>query len=172
MNAIIIFVVVVIAAGIFWAYRSFGAAHGEGMFVAKASGALFDLGLDIKRLPDEAKKKFFREGHAAYEATKNRPRKSRYNPKFIAMAFFAWYGVEYGRMDPKAFLREGVLAESISTMRMWARQEPELREAAEIAVKKIFDYLYQSFETMKAPKETILEAQLTLLGIMKDTGPK
>jgi len=172
MNPGTIFAVVLIAAGAFWAYRFIGTPHGEGMFVAKASGALFDLGLDVERLPDEAQKKFFREGHAAYEATKNRPRKTRYNAKFIAMAFFAWYGVGYRRMDPKAFLREGVLAESIGKMRAWARKEPELNEAAEIAVKKVFDYLYQSFETMQAPKETILEAQLTLLGIMKDTEPK
>ncbi len=172
MNTVYILLVAIVIACGFWAWRTFGTTHSEGLFIARASGALFDLGLDVKRLPAEAKQHFFREGHVIYEATKDRPSNSRYNPKRLAMRFFGWYGVEYKMPDPKAFLREGVLADSISTMRQWARKEPDLAESAEKEVKLIFDYLYRSLETMKAPKETILAAQLNLLGIMKDTDAK
>jgi hypothetical protein len=172
MNAVYIVLVAIVIVCTFWAWRTFGSTHSEGLFVAKASGALFDLGLDVKRLPAEAKQHFFREGHAIYEATKDRPSRNRYNPKRFAMRFFGWYSVEYKMPDPKAFLRDGVLAGSISTMRQWARKEPDLSEAAEKEVKLIFNYLYRSFETMKAPKETILGAQLKLLEIMKDTDVK
>lgn len=42
------------------------------MFASKASGALFDLGLDVRRLPDEPRKKFFIEAHALHTATKGK----------------------------------------------------------------------------------------------------
>jgi hypothetical protein len=142
------------------------------MFVAKASGALFDLGLDVKRLSPEAKERYFIEGHAIYEATRKRPPEQRYNPKRFAMRFFVWYGLEYKRTDTQAFVREGVLADSIAIMRQWARREPELADVVEREVKLVFETLYRATERMTDPKEVVLAAQLELLRIMKDTAPQ
>jgi len=169
MEAGLILIAALVVGIVVW--RSVRTVHNAGWFVAKASGALFDLGLDVKRLPPSANEKFFREGRAAFEATKNRPTTNRYNPKLFAMAFFVWYGVEYKLVDQKAFLRKGVLADSIRIMRKWAKSEPELHGPVELHVKTVFQYLYDSFEAMSAPKNTILTAQLRLLEIMKDSEP-
>jgi hypothetical protein len=145
------------------AWRVLKGGHSAGVFAAKASGALFDLGVDVKRLSPAAKEKFFTEADALFEASKG-----NFHPKRFAMRFFGWYVVESGIADPNAFLREGVMVQSIPIMRAWGRQEPSLSDAAEREIKLVFEHLYRSFETMALPSEDIIQAQMSLLEMMKD----
>jgi hypothetical protein len=132
--------------------------NASSLFTARVSGDLFDLGLDVKRLPDRPRQKFFDECLAVHTATKG-----VYKSKRLAMRFFVWYVVECPDFDQKAFIRDGVLTSSISIMKGWGQQDPELLDAAERESGTIRRYLHDKFETMDIPREQILEAQLRIL---------
>ena len=102
---------VILAVGIY-SYRRIFRIHRQGMLAASATGALWDLGLDVKKLPPHAKAKFFGEADALSTATKG-----RFHPKRLAMRFFGWYCVENPRFDPSAFRSDGALSASIGIMR-------------------------------------------------------
>jgi hypothetical protein len=148
--------IVVVGVTMWWFRRSGG--HDEGLFAARASGYLFDLGLDVKRLPDKARAKFFQEAHALHSATKG-----RFHPKRFAMRFFGWYCTENKDLDLRPFLGEGVISSSIPIMRSWASAEPELSDAAEKEVMSIVQFLSKGFENSVASDEDKFNAQLALL---------
>jgi len=130
---------------------------GKLMFAARVSGLLFDLGLDVKRLPVLPHANFFIEVSAIHKTDRS------FHPKRLAMRFFGWYCVGNTNFDSCAFLREGVLVESISIMRSWAAAEPDLAKAAEREIHLIVEYLYKVFGNLDIDKEEQLHAQLLLL---------
>ncbi len=129
----IITVILVIAAG----WLILRVTRGEGVFASQASGALYDLGLDVRRLPDEPRKKFFIEAHALHTATKG-----RFHPKHLAMRFFTWYHTEYEYGDPQAIVGDGSLIKALILMRQWHTKEATLRDAAKSEMTKIVKFVY------------------------------
>jgi hypothetical protein len=135
---------------------------GKFMFAARASGLLFDLGLDVKRLPVLAQAQFFIEASAVHTTDR------RFHPKRLALRFFGWYCVDNSKFDSRALVREGVLVESISIMRAWAAAEPDLANAAEREIHLIVKYLYKEFENLDIDKGEQLHAQLLLLKLAEN----
>lgn len=157
---------VVLLAG-YGVYRHFfTGGHSEAIWTAKVSGDLWDLHLDVKKLPPEANKKFFNEAHALHQATKG-----KFHRKRFAMRFFGWYVAEYPGPDIRSFNVEGAVAGSIPVMRDWARKEPELEDAAKAEIMKIGTFLYQQFEKMNVPEQEKIDAQFALLKMMGAKNP-
>jgi len=127
----------------------------------KASGHLFDLGLDVRKLPKDANKKFFREASALYRSTNG-----RFHPKLLAVRFFGWYVVEFPHTDVGAYTKGGSASGSLPIMREWSVSEPELKSMVEKEVQKVGTYLYQAFEDANISDEDRINAQLALLEMM------
>jgi hypothetical protein len=128
------------------------------LFAARVSSLLFDLGIDVRKLPVLPKANFFIEASALHTSMKG-----RFHPKRMAMRFFGWYCVESTNFDDRALIYDGVMVESISIMRSWAAAEPELAKPVDREVKLIITYLYTAFEKMDIEKGEQLHIQLQLL---------
>lgn len=148
--------IVVIALAFLWFRRSGG--HQEGMLAARASGNLYDLGLDVKALPQEAQEKFFIETKALSNATKG-----KFDSKRFAMRFFGWYCTESRAFDGQGLLWEGAMSDAVTTMREWAKADPNLRQAAESEADRIIRRLYEASEALGLEDEDRLNAQVSLL---------
>ena len=127
----------------------------------KASGDLFDLHLDVRKLPPGPKQKFFSEATALYRATNG-----KFSRRRFAMRFFGWYTTECPYPDAKSFTVEGAVSGALPVMRDWARADPSLKETSENEIKKIGTFLYHAFEGAPISQEEKIEAQLHLLQMM------
>lgn len=150
-----------LVAAIYWLRR--GGGHQEGMFAARASGHLYDLGLDVKALPEEARQKFFIEVNALNTATNG-----TFDPKRLAMRFFGWYCTEHRAFNGQGLMWEGAMSDAVSTMREWAKADPNLRQAAESEADRIVRRLYEASEASTLDEEERFNAQIALLELVTE----
>lgn len=137
-----------------------GTSLGKVIFAARVSSLLFDLGIDVRKLPVLAKAQFFVEASALHTSMKG-----RFHPKRMAMRFFGWYCAESTKFDDNALMHDGVMVGSIFIMRLWAAAEPELAKPAEREINLIVTHLFKGFENLDIDKEERLYAQLQLLNL-------
>jgi len=133
------------------------------MLAARASGKLYDLGLDVKALPEDAKRKFFIEANALSSATNG-----KFDPKRLAMRFFGWYCTESRAFNGQGLMWEGAMSDAITTMREWAKADPDLRKAAESEADRIVRWLYEASETASLNEEERFNAQIALLELASE----
>lgn len=130
--------------------------HSHNLYHADLESNLLELGLNLRKLDLEARRALMHEHTRLLNY-------ARISPSVLAIRLFVWYVAESKLLDPRALVRPGAIGLSISTIRRWAAEDPAIAGSAEIEISSIKLFLYQIFDTVNAPRETIAAAQECLL---------
>lgn len=134
--------------------------HAPSMFAARVAGALFDLGLNVKKLDGVLSKKLEIECLAYYGATKQRA-----NYRLLAVRFFVFACSEYERFPVHAIIRDAPLITAISIIRDWARKGHIPEELAIKEVNKIKVYLVGTLPAQNIAIDERLAMEIQILAL-------
>jgi hypothetical protein len=132
--------------------------HPQALFAARVSGALFDLGLDSKRLHPRMSKMLRWEIHKIYAVTKG-----RLGPHMLAVRFFVYALCEEEDVPYGAVMRDGVLADSVSIIRGWGDEGKIKVETAETEIRKIKRFLIAKLPLLNLSEDERLATEIVIL---------
>lgn len=115
--------------------------HAPAMFAARIAGALFDLGLDAKKLDDRLHKKLHIETLAVFGATKG-----KYSHHHFAVRFFVHSLIEIEHAQYQAVVNDGALTRSIAVIRAWAQDGKIPTDVADREIDRIERFLVDSLD--------------------------
>jgi hypothetical protein len=128
------------------------------MFAARVWGALFDLGLDAKRLGMPLGKKLESEIHATFVATKG-----RYSHHRLALRFFVYALVETHDAPFHATVREGALTQSVVLIRKWSKEGKVPADVADREIERIKGFLVDSLPLLNASEAERIAMEIQIL---------
>lgn len=132
--------------------------HAPSMFAARITGALFDLGLDARKLDDRLHKKLQIETLAVFGATKG-----QYSHHHFAVRFFVYSLVDIENGQYQAVVNDGALTRSIAVIRKWAKDGKIPTDVADREIDRIKRFLIDSLPLINAPKEERLVMEIKIL---------
>lgn len=132
--------------------------HAPSMFAARVAGALYDLGLDVKKLDDSFRKKLEIETLAYQGATKKRA-----NYHLFAVRFFVFTLVESEHPPYQAVVKEGALVGSIALIRSWAKKGKIPNELAEKEIERVKLFLVKNLPSTTMAKDERLALEIQIL---------
>lgn len=148
--AIIIVVLVLVIA-------MFMRTHAPAMFQTRVGGALYDLGIDVKKLEPFFREKLFNECVAYYGATKKDA-----SPTLLAVRFFVFAITESERLPIGAIIKEAPLISSIPIIREWATQGKLPEKLAEKEIGKLKMFLINGISKEEMTHEDKLATELQI----------
>ena len=152
-------IVIGIIAVMVWVAMKVMRTHSPSMFAARVSGALYDLGIDARKLDDYFKKKLEIERRAFYGASFQKPP----NHKAFALRFFVFALIEYKRLPIGAIIQDAPLVTSIPIIKGWAEKGEIPAGIAETEINKIKLYLVDHLPSDGMTKEDRLEKEIQIL---------
>ena len=153
-------IVLIIAGTVVLAWLVFNVVknHAPSMFAARVSGALFDLGIDARKLDDFFSKKLEIECKAFYGATKKKA-----NPQLLAVRFFVFALIESDKFPIGAVTRDAPLLPSITTIRSWVSKGKLPSKFAEDEIGKIKSFLIKNLSSADIEKSEKLAMEIHVL---------
>jgi hypothetical protein len=119
--------------------------HAPSVFAARIAGALFDLGLDARKLDDRLHKKLQIETLAVFRAAKG-----QYSHHHFAVRFFVYSLVDIENGQYQAVTGEGALTKAIAVIREWAKGGKIPMESADREIGTIKKFLIDGLATSHA----------------------
>ncbi len=132
--------------------------HPQALFAARVSGALFDLGLDSRRLHPQMSKKLQWEIHKVYTVTKGRQGFHMLAVRFFVHALCEVDDVPYG-----AVLRDGVLGKSVGIIRRWGNEGRIKVETAESEISKIKCFMIAELPLLNLSEGERIATEIVIL---------
>lgn len=153
MKLIILVAVVVFG----WVFVKLVRNYAPSMFAARVAGALYDLGLDVKKLDAAFRKKLEMETLPYQRAAKKSA-----NHYLFAVRFFVFSFAESERPPYQAVIKEGALVSSIALIRSWVKKGRLPAELAEKEIEKVKLFLVDNLPsgTMEKDERLALEIQI------------
>lgn len=133
-------------------------SHAPSVFAARIAGALFDLGLDTRKLDDRLHKKLQIETLAVFRATNG-----QYSHHHFAVRFFVYSLIDIENGQYQAVTREGALTRSIPVIRQWVNDGKLPLEYANSEIAKIKKFLIDSIPLMDFPTAERLAFEIQIL---------
>lgn len=153
MNSLVAVVAGISALLIFPSIRYFRPS----LFAARVSGALYDLGLDVKKLGPDSKR-LHNECMAFYGALK-----SKANPKSFAVRFFVHAYTESASFPERAFFRDAPLVHSIPIIKNWKKRGDLPGDIADLEERNIKEFLLKAIKAQAMSKEERLLTEIQIL---------
>lgn len=132
--------------------------HAPSMFAGRVAGALYDLGVNVKKLDPVLSKKLEIECRAYYGATKKRA-----NYRLLAVRFFVFACTEYENFPVHAIMRDAPLVTAISILREWAKKGYLPEEFAGREIDKIKQYLVSELPSQGMATDDRLAMEIQIL---------
>ena len=132
--------------------------HAPSMFAARIAGALFDLGLDARRLDDRLQRKLQSETIAVFRATKG-----RYSHHSFAVRFFVYSLVDIDNGQYQAVTGEGALTKAIAVIREWAKDGKITTESADREIEAIKTFLIDGIGSYPASEAERIAMEIQIL---------
>ena len=133
---------------------------GPSLFAPRVSGALYDLGLDVKKLDGPDSKRLHIETMAFYGALKGKA-----NPKIRAVRFFVHAYTESASFPARAFFRDAPLVHSIPIIKKWKKAGAIPGDIADREEKNIKEFLLKAMKSQPMGKEERLLTEIQSLGL-------
>ena len=130
------------------------------LFAARVSGALYDLGLDVKKLDGPDSKRLHTETMTYYGVMKGKA-----NPKILAVRFFVHAYTNSATFPEGAFFRDAPLVHSIPIIKNWKTVGHLPNDIAEREEENIKEFLLRAMQSQPMSKEDRLLAELQILGL-------
>jgi hypothetical protein len=128
------------------------------LFAARVSGALYDLGLDVKKLDSPDSKRLHRECMAFLGALKGKA-----NPKVLALRFFVHAYTESSTFPERAFFRDAPLVHSVPVLKNWKKAGQIPSDVADREEKNIKEFLLKATKSQHMSKEDRLLTEIQIL---------
>lgn len=128
------------------------------LFAARVSGALYDLGLDVKKLDGSDSKRLHIECMAFYGALRGKA-----NPKVLALRFFVHAYTQNPTFPERAFFRDAPLVHSIPVIKNWKKTGALPADIADREEKNIKEFLLKAVESQSLSKEDRLLTEIQIL---------
>jgi hypothetical protein len=154
MTFLILTAIVILA----WVVVTLVRNHAPAMFAARVAGALYDLGLDVKKLDGPFRKKLEIETLAYQGATKRKA-----NHHLFAARFFVFTLVESERPPYHAVVKEGALVGSIALIRSWAKKCHIPKDIAEKEIERVKLFLVKNLPSKTMAKDERLALEIQIL---------
>lgn len=150
--------IIALASGIaLWVLVQVVRNHRPSMFVAQASGALFDLGLQSMKFGSSLNKIYVKDCYTYYETNGRNA-----NPYDLEIRFFLKAATDYPAFAEPAVMFDGFLVRSIHVVRSW-REKKITAAAADDFIHKIKTFLVKGLKDLPMEDDMRIATEIQIL---------